>query len=57
MPTLVRLLVILAILAALGFGAMFALATFVEPRQSEMTIRVPTDKLNPAVPKTPAPTP
>jgi phage shock protein PspC (stress-responsive transcriptional regulator) len=50
MPTLVRLLVILAILAALGFGAMYALATLVEPKQGEMTIRVPADKLNP--PKT-----
>jgi hypothetical protein len=54
MPTLTRLLIFLAIAAALIFGAMVALATFVVPKQSEMTIRVPTDKLNPAEPK-PAP--
>jgi hypothetical protein len=54
MPTLVRLLTFLAIAALLVFGAMVALATFVVPQQSEMTIRVPTDKLNPAEPK-PAP--
>lgn len=50
MPTLVRLLTFLAIAAALVFGAMVALATFVVPKQSEMTIRVPADKLNPAEP-------
>jgi hypothetical protein len=54
MPTLTRLLIFLAIAAALVFGGMVALATFVVPKQSEMTIRVPTDKLNPADPK-PAP--
>jgi hypothetical protein len=54
MPTLVRLLTFLAVAALLVFGAMVALATFVVPQQSEMTIRVPADKLNPAEPK-PAP--
>jgi hypothetical protein len=52
MPTLFRLLAVLAILAALGFGAMWALATFVKPKQSEMTIKIPSEKLNP--PKAPA---
>ena len=51
MPTLVRLLTFLAIAAVIVFGAMVALATFVVPKQSEMTIRVPMDKLNPAEPK------
>jgi hypothetical protein len=54
MPTLTRLLAFLAVAALLVFGAMVALATLVVPQQSEMTIRVPTDKLNPTVP-TPAP--
>jgi len=31
MPTLIRLLVVLAILAGLGFAAMFALANLVQP--------------------------
>ncbi|WP_442581788.1 histidine kinase [Mesorhizobium sp. ASY16-5R] len=45
MPTLVRFLVTIGILAALIFAAMFALATFVTPRQTEMTIDIPLDKL------------
>lgn len=45
MPTLVRFLVTICILAALVFAAMFALATFVTPRQSEITIDIPLDKL------------
>ncbi len=52
MPTLFRLLTFLAVVAALAFGAMWALATFVEPKQSEMTIKIPSEKLNP--PKAPA---
>ena len=46
MPTLFRFLVTLGVIAALVYGAMFALATFVEPRKGEMTVRVPLDKLN-----------
>ena len=34
MPTLFRFLFVVAILAGLGFAAMFALATFVEPRSA-----------------------
>lgn len=47
MPTLFRFLTTLAILAGLGYGAMWALATFVEPRQGEMSVRVPAERLNP----------
>jgi hypothetical protein len=52
MPTLFRLLTFLAFMAALAFGAMWALATFVKPTQTEMTIKIPSEKLNP--PKAPA---
>jgi hypothetical protein len=45
MPTLIRLLVYLAVIVALGYGAMFALATFVEPRQKEIIIDIPPEKL------------
>jgi hypothetical protein len=45
MPTLIRLLVYLAVIAALGYGAMFALATFVEPRQKEIIVDIPPEKL------------
>jgi hypothetical protein len=47
MPSLIRLIIFLAILVGLGFAGMFALATMVHPEQSEMTIRIPVEKLNP----------
>jgi hypothetical protein len=43
MPTLLRFTVTLAILAALGYGAMFALAMLVEPRTRQITVPVPLD--------------
>jgi SNF family Na+-dependent transporter len=45
MPTLFRLLVILAVLGAALYGAMFGLAHFVEPKPRQITITVPQDKL------------
>lgn len=45
MPTLFRLLITIAVLAGLAYGAVFALATFVEPNRAEMTVRVPVDRL------------
>jgi phage shock protein PspC (stress-responsive transcriptional regulator) len=44
-PTLVRLLVVLAILAGLGFAAMLALANLVQPDVREITIPIPSDRL------------
>ena len=51
MPTLTRLISILALLAGLGWAGLFALATLVEPNQAEMTIRIPATKINPAAPE------
>ncbi len=45
MPTLSRFIMVLVLLGLAGFAAVYALATFVEPKQREITIRVPTDKL------------
>ena len=45
MPTLFRFLVVLALLAGLGFAAMFALATLVEPEPREMTVTIPSSRL------------
>jgi hypothetical protein len=53
MPTLVRFLATLAVLAGLGYGAMFALATFVQPRQGELTVRIPADRIDLKQPATP----
>lgn len=50
MPTLMRLLSFLALLGALYFAVIFSLATFVQPKQAEMTIRIPAEKINPPTP-------
>lgn len=41
MPTLFRLLTIIGILVGLVYAGMFALVVLVEPREREVTIRVP----------------
>lgn len=45
MPTLFRFLTTIGIVVLLVYAAMFALATFTKPRQTEMTVDVPLDKL------------
>ena len=47
MPTLIRFLVVLIVLAAIGIAGMFYLANFVEPNTREMTVKVPADRLQP----------
>jgi hypothetical protein len=47
MPTLFRILATLGLLLALVLGGMVALATLVTPRQSEMTVPIPPEKLKP----------
>ncbi|PRD53500.1 histidine kinase [Phyllobacterium myrsinacearum] len=47
MPTLTRLIITLAVLAGLVYTGMLALVTFVHPTQTELTIRIPSEKLNP----------
>jgi hypothetical protein len=47
MPTLFRLVVTLAVLAGLAYGTMFALVTFVSPKQAELSVRVPLGNLAP----------
>lgn len=47
MPTLLRFILVLAILAGLGFAAMFALATLVQPQPREISVTVPSSKLQP----------
>lgn len=44
MPTLFRLLTSIALLAALVYGAMFALANFVKPKKAELTVEVPIQR-------------
>ena len=47
LPTLLRFLFVVAVLAGLGFAAMFALATLVEPEPREMTVTIPASRLPP----------
>jgi len=46
-PTLFRFLVFIAVVAAIVFGGMIALVTFVQPQPREMTQTIPPTKLKP----------
>jgi hypothetical protein len=45
-PTLLRFLTTLAVLAGLGFAGIVALATLVEPTQTEMSVPIPPARFN-----------
>jgi predicted histidine transporter YuiF (NhaC family) len=47
MPSLIRLLVVLALIAGAIYGGMLALVTLVEPNPREMSVRIPPDRLKP----------
>jgi hypothetical protein len=44
MPSLFRFLTVLAVIAGVVYGAMYALANFVTPKPREMTVTIPQDK-------------
>ncbi|MGA8650209.1 MAG: histidine kinase [Xanthobacteraceae bacterium] len=44
MPSLVRFLTVIAVLAALVYGGIYALAHFVEPKPREITVSIPPEK-------------
>lgn len=46
MPSLIRFLVLIGILAGLAWIGMFALVNYVEPEQREMSTPVPANRLN-----------
>lgn len=45
MPSLFRFLTVVAIVAGVIYGGIYALANFVNPKPREMTITIPQDKL------------
>ena len=47
MPSLIRLLVVLGLIAAAVYGGMLALVMLVEPNPREMTVRIPSERLQP----------
>lgn len=55
MPTLTRILLLLAVIAAIIYGAMFSLASFVKPVTHEITIEIPSSKLKQTVVAPPQP--
>jgi hypothetical protein len=46
MPSLIRLLMVVGLLGGAAYGAMFALANFVQPKQREMSITIPQQRLS-----------
>ncbi|THV22453.1 hypothetical protein FAA97_14340 [Peteryoungia ipomoeae] len=47
MPTLFRFLFICATLVGIAYAALWSVATFVEPRERDVTIRIPSERINP----------
>lgn len=47
MPTLFRFTMILATIAGLIYGGMVLLVMFVKPNDREVTVRIPSERLNP----------
>jgi len=47
MPSLIRFVVFCAVIVGLVYGAMYALATYVEPTPRSVTVKIPTEKVNP----------
>jgi hypothetical protein len=56
MPTLFRFLAVLAVIAGAIYGGMVALVTFVEPQPRDVTIRIPSERINPPPTGTISPT-
>jgi hypothetical protein len=47
MPTLFRFLTTILFLVGLFYAAMFALVWYVKPKEGEITVRIPVEKVNP----------
>jgi hypothetical protein len=44
MPSLFRFLTVIAVIAGVVYGVIFALANFVSPKPREITVTIPADK-------------
>ena len=44
MPSLFRFLTVVAIIVGVAYGAIYALANYVNPKPREMTVTIPPDK-------------
>ena len=50
MPTLFRFLFFCGVIAATVYGIILGLVFFVEPRERDVTIRIPSEQVNPPNP-------
>jgi hypothetical protein len=46
MPSLFRFLVVVGVIVGIGYGAIYALATFTDPKPREITVIIPQNALN-----------
>ena len=44
MPSLFRFMMVVAVIAGVVYGVVFALANFVSPKPREMTVTIPSDR-------------
>jgi xanthosine utilization system XapX-like protein len=44
MPSLFRFLSVIGIIAGIGYGVLYALANFVNPKPREISVTIPPDK-------------
>ncbi|MGA2941275.1 MAG: histidine kinase [Xanthobacteraceae bacterium] len=44
MPSLLRFLAVVAIICAVAYGGLYALAHFVQPKSREISVTIPPDK-------------
>ncbi|MNF18111.1 hypothetical protein D3C80_2220080 [compost metagenome] len=49
MPTLFRFLFICAAIVGIVYGSMVSLVLLVEPKERDITVRIPSERLNPPV--------
>ncbi len=45
MPSLIRFLTVVAVIAALAFAGLWSLANFVGPQPREMTVTIPQERI------------
>lgn len=44
MPSLIRFLLVIGVLAGLVYGGIYALATYFEPKPRDITVSIPPDR-------------
>lgn len=49
MPTLLRFAFFCATAVAIVYGIMWSLVVFVEPRERDVTVRIPSERVNPPI--------